>query len=142
MIKSYRGLLADGGQERIRLSTPQGKIGYRIIKFQVMAPSSSENVESAIKIYKVEQTTINDDVDFSDSTLLAASIISQSNTSQTQAVDRAVIFDTEIFNQDIYITTSGGDYNSPLNFYIELEQVKLSEQEALVSIVKNLRTEQ
>jgi len=34
MIKTFRGLLADGGQDRIRLSTIKGKVGYKIAKFE------------------------------------------------------------------------------------------------------------
>ena len=142
MIKSYRGLLVDGGQDRIRLSTPDGKTGYRIVKFQVMAPDASEHVESALKIYKIEQTTVDDDIDFNQNTLLAAAIISQSATTQNYPEDQTIIFDTEIFNQDIYITLAGADYNANVNYYIELEQVKLTEDQALVAIVKNLRAEQ
>ena len=37
MIKSFRGKLADGGQDTIRLGTNKGLTGYRIIKFQVIA---------------------------------------------------------------------------------------------------------
>jgi nitrogen regulatory protein PII-like uncharacterized protein len=141
-IISYRGLLANGGQDTINLHTNDGKTGYKIIKFQCMGPDSSEDIESAIKIYKVKQSTIDDAINFSDGILLACSIISQSATSQTHAVDRAVIFDNEIFNQDIYVTTSGGDYSASINYYIELEQVPLTEDQALVAIVKNLRNEQ
>jgi len=33
VVKTFRGLLADGGQDRIRLSTIKGKVGYKIAKF-------------------------------------------------------------------------------------------------------------
>ena len=36
MIKSYRGLIADGAQDRIPLHTNDGKTGYKIVKFQIM----------------------------------------------------------------------------------------------------------
>ena len=138
-IISYRGLLANGGQDTINLHTNDGKTGYKIIKFQCMGPDSSEDIESAIKIYKVIQTAINDTIDFSDNHLLACSIISQSATSQTHAVDRAVIFDNEIFNQDIYVTTSGGDYSASINYYIELKQMDLALDEATVATLKDIR---
>ena len=104
-----------------------------------MGPDSSEDIESAIKIYKVIQTAINDTIDFSDNHLLACSIISHSATSQTHAVDRAVIFDNEIFNQDIYVTTSGGDYSASINYYIELKQMDLALDEATVATLKDIR---
>ena len=33
MIKTFKGTIADDGQDKIRLSTKKGKIGYRIIHF-------------------------------------------------------------------------------------------------------------
>ena len=134
MIKTFRGLLvldaSDEAQQQIYLHGGESSKGYRIVKFQCMGPDSSENIESAIKIYKVKQTSIDDAINFTDSSLLACSIISQSATSQTHAVDRAVIFDREIVNQDIYITTSGGDYSASINYYIELEEVTMGDAEA------------
>jgi len=141
MIKSYRGKMADGSQEHIRLGTPQGKMGYRIVKFQCMQDGFG-NSEMVIKIYKVKQTAVSNEIDFSDSSLLAACMISGSSSGEAYPEDVSVIFDTELFNQDIYVTAAASSSADPTNYYIELEQVKLSEQEALVSIVKNLRIEQ
>ena len=36
VVKTFRGLLADGGQDHIRLQTIKGKVGYRIVKYQLM----------------------------------------------------------------------------------------------------------
>ena len=36
-IKSFRGQIAMGGQETIRLSTNQGTVGYKIKKFRLMS---------------------------------------------------------------------------------------------------------
>jgi hypothetical protein len=138
-IKTFRGLILNGTQDTIVLHTNDGSTGYRIVKFQVMAPDSSEHIESAVKIYKVFQTTINDTIDFSDNTLLAAAVIDQSATGQNYPSDQTVIFDTEVFNQDIYITTSGGDYSANINYYIELEQVKLDLSESTVATLKDIR---
>jgi len=33
-ILSYRGLLAEAGQDTILLTTKKGEVGYKIIKFQ------------------------------------------------------------------------------------------------------------
>ena len=38
-IISFRGILGEGLEEKIKLSTLKGKIGYKIIKFQVMNSS-------------------------------------------------------------------------------------------------------
>ena len=51
MIKSYKGSLPDGGQDRIRLATIKGKVGYRIVKFQIIAeePFGGANSEHLVK---------------------------------------------------------------------------------------------
>ena len=51
MIKTYRGNLADGGQDRIRLKTLKGEIGYKIIKFQAFPIDCNEDMETSVKIY-------------------------------------------------------------------------------------------
>jgi len=140
MIKTFRGQLADGGQDRIRLSTTKGKVGYRIIKFQGLSPSANNNIESTMKIYKSKQTTFVDEIDFTDGDLLAAMVITQSTTSNTAPEDQTVIFDREIFNQDIYISLRGADYSSNINYYIELEVIELSELGAEYTTLKDLRT--
>ena len=139
MIKTFRGLLADGGQDRIRLQTMKGKVGYRIVKFQGLGPSANDNIESTLKIYSVLQTSIVDEIDFSDSTLLAAMIITQSSSANSNPEDQTVIFDNEIFNQDIYISLKGADYAASVNYYLELEVIPLSERGAEYTTIKDLR---
>ena len=47
MIKSYKGLLADGGQDTIPLHTNDGKTGYKVIKFEIFPGSpGSEHYEA------------------------------------------------------------------------------------------------
>ena len=36
MIKSFRGLMDDGTQNTIRLSSNNGLIGYKIVNFQII----------------------------------------------------------------------------------------------------------
>jgi len=139
MIKTFRGLIADGAEDTIVLHTNDGSTGYRIVKFQGLAPSANSNIESTMKIYKVSQTSIVDEIDFSDNTLLAAMLITQSTTSNTAPEDQTVIFDKEIFNQDIYISLKGADYSSSINYYLELEQVKLDLSESTVATLKDIR---
>ena len=74
-IKSYKGLMADDTQETIPLHTNDGSTGYRIVKFQAMAADTAKLQQSVLKIYKVEQTTIDDDIDFSDNTLVAVVLL-------------------------------------------------------------------
>jgi len=129
MIKSYRGLLADGGEEKIRLGTPDGRTGYRIIKFQVMTktPGQVDHAEHIVKIYKAEQSTevggpgIDGTVNFSDLDLLgAAATFNRTDASQSYPTTH-IIFETEIFNQDIFVTHFEAINAIACNYYIELE---------------------
>jgi len=139
-IKSFRGLLADDTQETIHLHTNTGATGYRIVKFQVMSPDANTNVEAVMKIYKIKQATNTSDVDFSDNTLLAAALINDTTDRNYMPIP-IVTFDNEIFNQDIYVTNKGHDNPSPVNYYIELEVVKLDLNENTVATLKDIRNE-
>jgi len=142
-IKSFRGLLADGVQDKIRLTTTDGRMGYRITKLQgITNDPGVATREHVLKIYKSEQSTIDGGVDFSDGDLLGCLYVTNRSDSLLSG-DNSIIFDNIIFNQDIYIThfeaaTSPGSGGSA-NFYIELEQIKLSPAQAEVLIVKDLR---
>jgi hypothetical protein len=145
MIKSYRGLLADITQDTINLHTNNGKTGYKIVKFELI-PNVPGTVaqETICKIYKISQTAIDGAIDFSDLTLLAAAYYQDSSSAGDNQMT-TIIFDNETFNQDIFITNkdvSGNDPGAPINYYLELEQINLTEDQALVAIVKNLRNEQ
>jgi len=141
-IISYRGLLADGGQDIINLHTNDGKTGYKVIKFELIPPAPGvSNGENVVKMYKVEQTAIDGLIDFSDLTLLAAGYYTAESSSYSD--NETIVFDNEIFNQDIYVTNKDARVNgTAINYYIELEQIDLTEDQALVAIVKNLRNEQ
>ena len=54
MIKSFKGQIADGGQETIRLGTIRGEIGYRIKKYAIIPsdPANTSN-ESIVKVFTV-----------------------------------------------------------------------------------------
>jgi hypothetical protein len=141
-IKSFRGLIADDTQDTIHLSTRNGSVGYKITKFQIFAHKPGDNTganfESVVKIYKIDQQgTVNGTVDFNDNTLLAAAFLPGKTSEFTQ--DDIVVFDNEIFNQDIYVTHSDVGGNSPINYYIELEQFKLDLNENTVATLKDIR---
>jgi len=139
MIKTFRGLMADGAQDTIVLHTNDGAIGYRITKFQALSNyPRGAGPECVLKIYKVSQTTpgATDTIDFNDQTLLAALFYEgDPNNYYTNQTD--VIFDREIFNQDIYVTCKVSD--GTMNYYIELEQVKLDLNENTVATLKDIR---
>ena len=139
-IKSYRGLMADDTQETIPLHTNDGSTGYRIVKFQAMAADTAKLQQSVLKIYKVEQTTIDDDIDFSDNRLLGAIYFTKNDDTKYPIV-QSTIFDNEVFNQDIYITHKDASTGEPLNYYIELEQMKLDLTATTAATLKDIRNE-
>lgn len=145
-ILSYKGLLADGGQDTILLSTKKGEIGYRIKKFQVF-PSQPGQVsyESVVQLWKESQSSISTSavvVDFSDNRLLGAGYYGQYSTISSANQNDTVVFDQEIFNQDIYVThtnVEGAGAANEMNYYLELEIIKLSEDQAMVATLKDIR---
>jgi len=139
MIKTFRGLIKHGAQDTIVLHTNDGSTGYRIVKFEVMSnqPGTSSH-ETVTKIYKVAQTGTDAVVDFSDNTLLAASFATALVAAFTY--HDVILFDREIFNQDIYITNDDASGNTvPMNYYLELEQFKLDIGESTVTTLKDIR---
>jgi len=139
-IKSFRGLIADGAQDILSLHTNTGSTGYRIIKFQVLSNDLNINLESTVKIYSIPQdvSTIDEIVDFSDNTLLGVATFNQGGQNYYNP-GTVVIFDNMKFNQDIYITHKCHDNSGPINYYIELEQVKLDLNENTVATLKDIR---
>ena len=135
MIKTFRGLMENGDEDKIRLSTKKGKVGYRIIKFQTIGPDNNTTFENVLKIYKITQPTVNANIDFSDGNLLAATL-TEGSTSSGVTGFKPVIFEREIFNQDVYITNSG---TGSVNYYIELEVMSLTDNAAAVSTLRDIR---
>jgi len=142
VVKTFRGQLADAGQERIRLSTIKGKVGYRIVKFQLLPfDPAGDNQESVVQLWKEEQTTATstwDKINFSDSTLLAAAYQENDNSGATPLNSAVVIFDNEIFNQDIYITHLEQGIDA-VNYYLELEVIPLDDAGAEYTTLKDMR---
>jgi len=142
-IKSYRGLIADAAQEHIRLKTNTGKIGYSIVKFQIFPYNpGTEQSESTVQIFKHKQPSVSGAtaiVNFSDQDLLAAAFYSKS-AAVSEAVSIVTVFDQEIFNQDIYITHTEVGSTHPVNYYLELEQIKLSDNESTMATLQSIRS--
>ena len=141
-IKSFRGQMASTSVDKVSLKTNDGSTGYRLMKLQCITNNpTAYDIEGVLKIYKIPQTlaSVSSDIDFSDQTLLAVSYNTFGN--QPYEVNNVVtIFDSEIFNQDIYITyTDTGGSTRPMNYYFELEQVKLDLNENTVATLKDIR---
>ena len=143
MIKTYRGTLADEGQDQIRLKTNKGDIGYRITKFQVISTTpGAASVEAVVKVYKRKQSTstIDGTINFTDGDLIAVAYYTdQANHAYLETVIGPIIFDQEIFNQDIYVTSVDVDSSTSMNYYLELEQVSLNENQTTMATLQSLK---
>jgi len=146
MIKTFRGKIADEGADTIVLHTNDGSVGYRIVKLLVIPndPTDQTSIDAIIKIYSVDQFPsppgpgVTDTVDFSDNTLLGVAFYSSSATLMPGST--VIVFDQMVFNQDIYLTNSiNGTAGREMNYYIELEQIKLDLSESTVATLKDIR---
>ena len=140
-VKTFRGLMADGAQDTIVLHTNDGSTGYRVVKFKLFSPTPGvTGQESVVKIYKIPQTAVDGLIDFSDNTLLGSAFISSiTGNPSVHPETVSVIFDNEVFNQDIYITHSEVNGSAACNYYIELEQVKLDLGQNTVATLIDIR---
>jgi len=146
MMKTFKGLLADNDVLRIRLHTNNGLTGYQIKKFLVLPQlPGAESIEAVMKVFTAEKDevgavrTANGTVNFNDPTLIGAAYY-QDSTSAGDNQASTIILDNVTVNQDIFISykeisTTG----AACNFYIELEQMKLSHDEAAVATLKDMR---
>lgn len=140
---SFKGQLPIGEQDRIRLRTIKGKIGYKITKFQIInkTPGTSGiNASLIAKIYTKDQTgSVTSTIDFTESDLIATSFFTQATSSHT-GVFETVIFDNAVTNQDIFIyATDAAGGTDPCNYYIELETMPLSDIETTQLTLKSIR---
>ena len=145
VVKTFRGLLADGGQDRIRLSTIKGKVGYRIIKFEVFPNfPGTQDYESTLQIWKTSQSSISTStatVNFTDSDLLAAAYyVEDKSATYGNPPGSIIIFDQETVNQDIYITHTATTGSEFMNYYFELEVIPLDDAGAEYTTLKDMRT--
>jgi len=140
VVKSFRGLLADGAQDRIPLGTIKGKVGYRIIKFQIFPNQPGlTDYEALVQIWKSEQASVpvsGATTNFTDSDLLAANFLIANNDTWGPL---HTIFEMEVFNQNIYITHTANTGTAAINYYIELEQFPLASDEATVATLKDIK---
>ena len=139
MMKSFRGILTHEEQVTIRLGTIRGEVGYMIRKFQLINKDPRDlPAECIAKIFTVKQDAVTDVIDFSDMTLLAVSYFTNSDN-PAYASDSVIIFDSVKVNQDIYVTMYSDHDDKNCNYYLELEQFKLDENEATVATLKDMR---
>ena len=133
-------MLADGLEDKLNIATLNGKTGYRITKFSIMSNSPGyDNYETTVKIYSKKQGAASGaNVDFTESNLLAVAYMEDDNGPQNP-MSNVVIFDNEVFNQNIFVSAASRTGTVPANYYIELEQVKLDLNENTVATLKDIR---
>jgi len=126
-MHSFKGLLANGEQRKIRIQGPVGAIAWRITKFQIIQKEPGENLaEAVVKIYREEQSSIDAVIDFGDAELLASAYW-EDNDSVTYNHSTTVIFSNELFSRNVHVTAfHASSHTEPMNYYIELEEVKVS----------------
>jgi hypothetical protein len=139
---SFRGKLAIGEQDRISLKTLKGKVGYKINKFQIMSTTPGTNTAQELigRIFTDNRTTnTSATIDFTDNTMLATSVTFHSGN--TNPTFEQIIFDNEKTNQDIFVTIiDAAGATIDCNYYIELEEMALSDLESTMLTLKSIKT--
>ena len=138
MNKTFKGLIADDTSLKIRLSTNDGLTGYKIVKFEIMPSKVGVAHQNAVvQIFTVDNNlTPSTTINFDNPTLLAAArYVDRVNVEMSEAT----IFDNMVFNQDITIQYKDADAATEINFYLEVEQMKLDLSEATVATLKDMR---
>ena len=144
-IKSFRGLIEDGGQTTIPLSTRNGSQGYKIKYFDVFPknPGHTADKELVVTIWSIKQTSHpagpGTEIDFSDQTLLGVGYFTENSSGSVVTNDAVIIFENMVFNQDIYIVNQDQSTGEAANYYLELESVKLDLNENTVATLKDIR---
>ena len=144
---SFKGqLFGDdtGDMQEIALQTNNGLTGYQIKKLQTIQKSPGAlDCEGLVVIWKTEPTSTEittKTIDLSNNRILAVAFYSAQAAANTYPEDMTIIFDNEKFNQNIYISyIDVRTVNDSMNYYIELEQVKLDLNEQTVATLKDIR---
>jgi len=122
-VHSFRGLLADDGQDEINLERQNVNLAYRIVKLELIAAGPGDKTqESTVKIYREEQTSITSTIDFTDTDLLGAAIY-HNDSNVPYPVSIVVIFDNTLFSRNIYVTHKDYSADESVNYYLEIEEV-------------------
>jgi len=102
-------------------------------------PYAGGSSEHVVKLFKLKQTAPTATVDFTDGDLLAAGITANTSSGYLLGSNPVIIFDQEIFNQDVYMTHKDNGATSGCNYYLELEQVTLNENQSTMATLQSLR---
>jgi len=127
-VHSFRGLLADGDQHKIRIQGPVGAIAWRMIKFQLIYyDPTADTAESVVCVWREKQSALTNKIAFDNGELLAAGFMEANSTDGYYPIEQTVVFDNDLFVRNIYITNvAGQSASNGVSYYIELEEVKVS----------------
>ena len=79
-------------------------------------------------------------IDLADGNILGVSFFSSNDVAQESPEDMTVIFEREIFNQDIYIGNQDSQSGAlAMNYYLELETETLTDNAAALSTLRDIR---
>jgi hypothetical protein len=120
-MHSFRGLLADGEQQKIRIEGATGQIAWRITKFELFPNNPGATIDANVKVWRESPDSATSTIDFNDDKLLAAAMYYNG----TYEIDHTVVFDNALFTRNIYVQHHEQLGSDPINFYIELEEVKV-----------------
>jgi len=128
-VHSFRGLIPSGEETKIRIEGAVGAIAWRIVKFELMGykpgDGSEGSYECIAKIARNPVASVSGTVDFTDANILAVGLCF-SNTGPHYSEQVYTVFDNDLFNRNIFVSQIDIDAARSLNYYIELEEVKLS----------------
>ena len=141
---TFRGQLPMDTQQKLKLSTNKGLVGYRIKQFSIISSTpGAGNHEYIAKIRLTEDDDVGPTVNFNDPSLIAVNYLTDNSSSAGNPPGDVIIFEDEIFNQDIFIAISDATTNTiPCNYFIKLEKIKLDLNASTITTLKNLRQTQ
>lgn len=123
-MHSFRGQLPNGEQQQISIQGATGAIAWRITKFDIMIEDPMGTTsEAMVKIYREEQSSVTNIVNFTDDELMAVAFTEENSQTSYSGVTH-IIFDNMLFSRNIHVTAGVGTGN--VSYYIELEEVKVS----------------
>jgi hypothetical protein len=137
-LEEYDGVSGSGkGTARLRLSTKEGLIGYKIKRFELItaAPYAGDN-EHIVQIFSVEPGNPSELINFNDPTLLGAAITTLDTSGNGY---HQIVRDDKVVNQDLYVTHVDRQSSGSINFLIELEIMPLDINEATVATLRDMR---
>jgi len=131
-VYSFRGLLVDMGatlaledQRRIRIQGATGDRAWRIIKLELFPVDQASQTESVVQVWREKQSSFATTVNFeNDEVLAVALLVAQSNPNYVHS--SVTVFDNAIFTRNIWLTHVDAHGANAVNYYIELEEVKIS----------------